>query len=263
MREYTSNQLQEISSDFRAIARRLSRTDYSQCDANLKRFMSYIDSNEFVKAFIDANNIHTYDVATIVKERHWLAPFDISPVFEEEISFSIQLLQYAVNNFEGDFTRLYGTYHYTSSKSTTNDEMRKFIEHVIDPLIDYICEYIRKCYEKALEKEGKNNPFSGASITATNSTALVGSSVSGNVTNEVVITETVKNDAQDLISAIKEAMVELDLPTKSEIEELIEQIQSEIVDNKKPKKGVLTALKVLCSGASMLIPLVKALIELF
>ena len=68
MREYTSNQLQEISSDFRAIARRLSRTDYSQCDANLKRFMSYIDSNEFVKAFIDANNIHTYDVATIIKE---------------------------------------------------------------------------------------------------------------------------------------------------------------------------------------------------
>ena len=168
-----------------------------------------------------------------------------------------------MNNFEGDFTRLYGTYHYTSSKSTANDEMRKFIEHVIDPLIDYICEYIRKCYEKALEKEEKNNPFSGASITATNSTVLVGSSVCGNVTNEVVITETVKNDAQDLILAIKEAMVELDLPTKSEIEELIEQIQSEIVDNKKPKKGVLTALKVLCSGASMLIPLVKALIELF
>ena len=263
MREYTSNQLQEISSDFRAIARRLSRTDYSQCDANLKRFMSYIDSNEFVKAFIDANNIHAYDVVTIIKERYWLDPFNISPVFEEELSFSIQLLRYAVDNFDGDFTRLYGTHHYTSSKSTANDEMRKFIEHVIDPLIDYICEYIRKCYEKALEKEGKNNPFTGTSINATNSMVLVGSSVAGNATNEVVITETVKNDAQDLLFAIKEAMRELDIPTRSEIEELIEQIESEIQSSKKPKKGVLTALKVLCSGVTTIIPLVKALVELF
>jgi hypothetical protein len=141
--------------------------------------------------------------------------------------------------------------------------MRKFIEHVIDPLIDYICEYIRKCYEKALEKEGKNNPFTGTSINATNSMVLVGSSVAGNATNEVVITETVKNDAQDLLFAIKEAMRELDIPTRSEIEELTEQIESEIQSSKKPKKGVLTALKVLCSGVTTIIPLVKALVELF
>ncbi len=263
MIEYTSSQLQEISSDFRAIARRLSRTDYSQCDANLKRFMSYINSTELVKEFVDTYNIHGYDVATIVKERYWLDPFNISHVFEEEFSFSIQLLQYAIDNFDGDFTRLYGTYHYTSSKTTANDEMRKFIEHVIDPLIDYICEYIRKCYEKALEKEGKGNPFNGANITATNSTVLVGSSVAGNVTNEITITETVKNDAQDLLCAIKEAMLELDIPTNAEIEELVEQIESEIKGSKKPKKGLLTALKVLCSGVTNILPLIKALIELF
>ena len=92
---------------------------------------------------------------------------------------------------------------------------------------------------------------------------LVGSSVAGNATNEVVITETVKNDAQDLLFAIKEAMRELDIPTRSEIEELIEQIESEIQGSKKPKKGVLTALKVLCSGVTTILPLVKALVELF
>ncbi len=263
MTEYTSNQLQEISSDFRAIARRLSRTDYSQCDANLKRFMSYVDSNDLIKSFIDTHNIQTYDVATIIKQRHWLDPFEISPVFEEEISFSIQMLQYAVNNFDGDFTRLYGTYHYTASKSTVNDEMRKFIEHLIDPLIDYICEYIRKCYEKALEKEGKSNHLGGTSINATNSTVLVGSPVAGNVTNEVAITEVVKNDAQDLLLAIKEAMIELDIPTRTEIEELLEQIELEVQSRKKPKKGILTALKVLCSSVTTLFPLIKALIELF
>ena len=119
------------------------------------------------------------------------------------------------------------------------------------------------CYEKALEKEGKNNPFIGTSINAKNSMVLVGSSVAGNATNEVVITETVKNDAQDLLFAMKEAMRELDIPTRSEIEELIEQIESEIQSSKKPKKGVLTALKVLCSGVTTILPLVKALVELF
>ena len=92
---------------------------------------------------------------------------------------------------------------------------------------------------------------------------LVGSSVAGNASNEVVITETVKNDAQDLLFAMKEAMRELDIPTRSEIEELIEQIESEIQSSKKPKKGVLTALKVLCSGVTTILPLVKALVELF
>jgi len=42
---YTSNEIQDISSEFRNVARRLSRTDYSQCDANLKRFMSVITAN--------------------------------------------------------------------------------------------------------------------------------------------------------------------------------------------------------------------------
>ena len=262
MREYTSNQLQEISSDFRAIARRLSRTDYSQCDANLKRFMSYVNNHDLVKEFVEKNNIHSYDIATIIKERYWLDPFDISPVFEEEFSFSIQILQYAIDNFDGDFTRLYGTHHYTSTKTTVNDEMRKFIEHIIDPLIDYICEYIRRCYENALEKEGQKSPFNGT-ITATNSTVVLGSSVAGSVTNEVVITEAVKNDAQELISAIKEAILEMNFPTKAEIEELLEQIEMEIKGSKKPKKGFLTAIKVLGNGIASIVPMITALIECF
>ena len=32
MKEYTSEELQNVSSNFRNVARRLSRTDYSQCD---------------------------------------------------------------------------------------------------------------------------------------------------------------------------------------------------------------------------------------
>ena len=46
MKKYTSFEIQEISSRFRNVARRLSRTDYSQCDVNLKRFMSFIETEE-------------------------------------------------------------------------------------------------------------------------------------------------------------------------------------------------------------------------
>ncbi len=40
MKEYSSQEIQKISSEFRNIARRLSQTDYSQCDSNLKRFVT-------------------------------------------------------------------------------------------------------------------------------------------------------------------------------------------------------------------------------
>lgn len=53
MKEYTSYEIQDISSRFRNVARRLSRTDYSQCDANLKRFMSTIQNEELIAGFIE------------------------------------------------------------------------------------------------------------------------------------------------------------------------------------------------------------------
>ena len=159
---YTSYEIQDISSEYRNIARRLSRTDYSQCDANLKRFMNVINTNQLISDFISENNTVEYDIATVIKVRGWLNPFEISPVVNEEISFEYQLLTYALNHFDGDFTRLYGTHYYTSAKSTVNDEMHKFINHIIDPLIDHIGEYLRHCYEKAVRDESKdNNPSSG------------------------------------------------------------------------------------------------------
>ena len=53
MRNYSSEEIQDISANFRNVARRLSRTDYSQCDANLKRFISVIDSQELIRDFIE------------------------------------------------------------------------------------------------------------------------------------------------------------------------------------------------------------------
>lgn len=263
MKEYSSIEIQDISSEFRSVARRLSRTDHAQCSANLKRFMSVLQEKELIAEFISSKNIISYDISAILKARDWLDPFEISPILEEEISFCMQLLQYAIDHYEGDFTRLYGTFYYTSSKSSVNDEMRKFIEHIVDPLIDHISEYLHRCYELAERREKADKPATTPSFSATNSTVVIGSRVDGNVSNQVSITEKEKTEANELITAVRSALAAEDIPNKDDIEELLQQMKKEINEGKKPQKGFLTALKVLCQAGTTIIPLITALIRLF
>ncbi len=262
MKEYTSYEIQDISSNFRNIARRLSRTDYSQCEANLKRFMILLRDEPLIADYITQNNTVQYDIPAIMKARGWLGPFEVSPIQSEEISLAVQLLDYAIKNFGGDFTRLYGTHYYTSTKSTTHDEMRKFIEHIIDPLIDHVAEYLRHLYDDVVRKEEQEKP-KVPSFTAQNSTVVIGSHVGGAVSNTVSITENEKNDANELIAAIREALVTENVPNKEEIADIVQQVESEIAENRKPRKGLLTALKVLCQAGAVAIPFVTALVELF
>ena len=105
--------------------------------------------------------------------------------------------------------------------------------------------------------------MSTPSFTAHNSTVVIGSQVSGDVSNQVTITETLKEDATALIAAIKEALNEKETPNKGDIEDILQQVQSEVDANQKPKRGLLTALKVLCQAGSIGIPFVTALMELF
>lgn len=262
MKCYTSYEIQDISSEFRNVARRLCRTDYSQCDANLKRFMSVIQTQELISDFINRYNTHPYDIQTIVRSRDWLDPFGISPVVDEEISLEVQMLTYAVEQFDGDFTRLYGTHYYTSAKSTVNDEMRKFIEHVIDPLIDHIGEYLRQYYEKIVRMEEKDKPVAQTGITANNSTVVIGSKVDGNISTQVSIDNYTKTDAEELIATIRDTLQLEELENQDDITKILKLIEEDIKANKKPKKGLLTALKTLCTGGAAVIPLVTALVEL-
>lgn len=262
MKTCTSEEIQVLSSEFRGIARRLSRTDYSQCDANLKRFMNALNQNSLIFDFIQNNNVHTFDIEGILKKRNWVDPFEISPVMAEEISFAYQMLSYAIEYFDGNFTQLYGVHHYTSAKSTINDEMRKFLDHLVDPLIDYINDYLRLQYEQAQKAEGTTHP-SVPNFTAHNSTVFIGSSVTGNVSNQVQIDNSKKQDAIELIAAIKECVDTENFINKDDIANIITQIESDVSSDKKPQKGMMTALKVLCSTMKTAIPLVTALIELF
>ena len=100
-------------------------------------------------------------------------------------------------------------------------------------------------------------------VNAENSTVVIGSSVGGNVTTEVSITQEKQTDANDLIIAIREALATENIPDKEDIEEMLQQIKADIDAGKKPKRGFLVALKGLCTAGTTVIPLVKALIEMF
>ena len=100
-------------------------------------------------------------------------------------------------------------------------------------------------------------------VNAENSTIVIGSNVAGNVTTEVKITQEQQTDANDLIDTIKEALAAENIPDKEDIEEMLQQIKADVDAGKKPKRGFLIALKGLCTAGVTVIPLVKALIELF
>lgn len=263
MKSYSSEEIQDISANFRNVARRLSRTDYSQCDANLKRFISVVDSEELIQKFIIMNNVHTFDIEELITKRNWISPFEISHVKEEEISLEYQMLKYSVEKFDGDFTRLYGTHWYTNAKSNTNDEMKRFINHIIDPFIDFISEHLRITFDKRTALEQKDKPQSVNGITANYSTVVVANNIEGRISNNVNINEEVKTDAIDLVNSIKDIFSSSMKESDSDILELLNQIELDISENNKPKKGFFTALKTLCGGSATAISLVNALIQLF
>ena len=141
--------------------------------------------------------------------------------------------------------------------------MRKFIEHIIDPLIDHVAEYLHHCYEEAVRKEAEEKKDASPGFTAHNSTVVIDSQVFGSVSTEVSISESTRSDANDLIASIREALKAENIPSKEDVEAILSQVQKEIDYGKKPNKGLLTALKVLCKAGATVMPFITALLEMF
>lgn len=263
MKNYTCDELQEISADYRDLAKRLLRTDYSQCDANLKRFMNYIENNELIMRFITEKNTIQYDIKKIKQERESWEPFQISPNENEEIALEYQMLKYACDNFDGDFTCLYGLIGYIHAKKSRNDNMRDFADHIISPFVDYISKFITKCYSQAKKDEGlKEEKVMGNTITATNSTILLGSPVAGDVTNTVSISINDFKQCLSIIEKIEKNIYELKDEYKEDFNEILGEVKLELQNSRNPKKSMLTALKSLASGTLKVTPLIIELIKL-
>ncbi len=80
--------------------------------------------------------------------------------------------------------------------------------------------------------------------------------------SNISITEYLNAHANELITAIRDALVAKDVPNKGDIEDLLQQIKEEVSKDVEPHRGLLIDLKVLCQAGSVAIPLVTALMEL-
>ena len=266
MNTYTSEDIQRISFEFRGVAQRLERTDYAQSDANLKRLMLVIHKYPLIMDFINSHNTTNYDIPELLKARRWLAPFEISEDMDEEISFEIQMLEYALEHFNGDFTRLYGGLQYIDASANYEDGMRKFIEHVISPLINYINDHLMLSYDMTVKREGNNmnNQIQTGSINAPHATIVMGSTINGSVTTQANITTTQQADLTALFQEMRELLTTATVDGKDEIVDLLEDIAADVKDGKKPRKSVGGAFVKLCSGLGSLAGLatkIMALIE--
>ena len=261
---YTSEDIQRVSFEFRGVAQRLERTDYSQSDANFKRLMNTIHKHPLIMDFINSHNTTKYDIEALIKTRGWLNPFDISADMDEEISFEIQMLEYALANFNGDFTRLYGGRQYTEAKATYEDAMRKFIEHVISPLIDYINDHLKLCYDNAIKKEGgnMNNQIQTGAINAPHATIVMGSTINGSVTTQASITTAQQTDLTTLFQEFRGLLETVAIDGKNEIIDLLEDIASDVKEGKKPRKSISGAFLKLCSGVASVAGLATKIIGL-
>lgn len=260
MSTLTSNEIQEISSEFRQVACRLSKTDCHQCDANLLRFLAFIEKTPLIIDFINENNKTKFDIGKICNERDWLDPFSISPDKSEEIAFEYQMLIHAKTEYKGDFTSLYGTFYYTCADTTAENEIRTFIKHIIDPFIDHISEYLQSCYRKALRLEDVNQKSALPYLRVDNSTVLVGSTMQGTINNNMAINSQNNSEIATIIKQIRDLLNESGDEKKDEVLEVLEVIENSVTKSEKPKKGFLTTLQTLAQLIPSIIPLVSLLI---
>lgn len=225
--------------------------------------MEFINENELIKEFIREHNTCEYDIKKILIERGNFRPFITGHNKKEKISMAYQMLQYAMQNFNGDYSLLYGRFYYVGGSKFPDNQFNKFNEHIVNPLIEYIKLYLENIHDDVLEQERGDGMMKEQNFTiqnANNSTIVMNSKVGGNVITDVKINDDVKIEVEKILKSIEEEVRLKNLDAKEEIFELISEINENIKFNQKPKKSILTAFKTLCEGA---IPLATKLLEIF
>jgi len=229
MREIDKKQLKIISMEFRTIASRLV-TCHPQTGMDLlKKFLSYIDENELISAFIQS----------------YINPNDFQPVErgtcftsmgenkQEEISFTYQYLKYAVSNYKDfNFDIAWGY------SSDANDSVKEFCNRVVLPLVNYIEGYLTEIgIQMGFDEDTKFNINVNGGLAQVN-VANRGATLNATQNNLVDIDQLNK-----LIDDLKNAVSpDISKDDSEQINNSIEIICSEVM-SKNPKKGHLkTAL---------------------
>lgn len=143
--EVSKKELKKLSRVFRVVSSRLLQTSVEQGMSNLKRFMRLIQENPIISDFIQKHQTHQYDIPTIWNRSvQWeIGSYSIPDESdEEEISFTFQLLNYALGEADPDDTRSYLWLAQGYSGKTFKQKIDNFNKEVVLPLVNYIESYL-------------------------------------------------------------------------------------------------------------------------
>ena len=113
------------------------------------------------------------------------------------------------------------------------------------------------------ERHGYMNDKSPQILTATNSTIVYNSSIGGDITTTVGVSNEIMNSAKEIIAEMTELLKAQSIEHSDEILEILESISDSLKEKQPPKKGFLTALVSLCSGTTAIASLSAAIVKLF
>ena len=226
--------LKIISLDFRTIANRLINCHWQTGMDLLRKFISYIDTNEvisdYVQSYVNPDDFKDY------KYQSGIVYVSMGDSKQEEISFTYQFLKYAVDNCKSD---MYHDLAWGYAKEP-NDAVKEFCTRIILPFVNYIEVYLT---EIGIRMGYDENTQYTINVIGGNPQLNI---ASGN--SEIVATQNIGIDIKQLENIIDEIRTATN--TEGFGNEELEQITDSLnaikaeLTSLQPKKGILkTAVK--------------------
>lgn len=226
---YNKKDIKNSSSDFRTYSNRLLNSTYDTMDNNLKRFILFIESNDLIKEYLISleNKYSDFNIENDISQVSYNEGFKEYLNFDEETTYSYQILKYIVNN-EICYRKYVGAY---SHSNNFNDMVKAFNDKFVLPFINNVNRYFERiCVEMGLDENSNyyitNN---GGQINISKDNSIL--NATQNNYNEVdKLVETIRNEI-DTIS---------DEEIKQEVLDNVEGIQEEL-KKEDIKKGRVKA----------------------
>jgi len=227
-------QLKIISLEFRTIANRLINCHWQTGMDLLKKFITYIDTNEiirdYIQSYVNPDDFKDYKYQT------GIVYSSMGDSKQEEISFTYQFLKYAVDNCKSD---IYRSLAWGYAKEA-NDAVKEFCTRIILPFVNYIEGYLT---EIGIQMGYDENTQFTINVTGGNPQLNI---ASGN--SEIAATQNIGIDVNQLEKIMDEirGATNTEAFSNEELEQItdsLDAIKAELT-SLQPKKGILrTALK--------------------
>jgi hypothetical protein len=136
----TKKDLKMLSVRFRTVASRLLKTSYDEGMSNLKRFITFIESDLIIYDFIQKQQFKIFDIESIFAGYHYQywGRYPIPNESEkDEIAFTYQLLKYGLKNCNDDYHG-YAWLAKPYQTKSSQEGIDLFNKNVVQPFVHYI-----------------------------------------------------------------------------------------------------------------------------